>query len=165
MSSGGISALLKRVPVSLKIVCTGNPQLPAAVVNHILTAFRGLSIFTHMSITCRGVKYCPFSPLADLLTRYSNASSTICKLELKSLTSCKLETQTERWLSDSSNVVAYFRENAFPLIFCVVKKPLNFGFSSLSVCPVFLNSRARKIIVRDGFNGFLEYLVSWILDS
>ena len=65
----------------------------------------GLSICTHISgITWRGVKYCPFSPLADLFTRYSNASSTTSKLELNSFTSCKPDTQIAKWLSDKSNV-------------------------------------------------------------
>ena len=102
LSCSGISAFVKSVPVSLKTVCTGNPQLPAAV-SIIYSPGCGLSILTHISMTWRGVKYCPFSPLADLLTRYSNASSTTCRLELNNFISCKLETQTARWLSESSN--------------------------------------------------------------
>ena len=60
----------------------------------IVSCSCGLSIFTHMSITQRGVKYWPFSPFEDLFTRYSNASSITSRLELNSFHSSSEPMQT-----------------------------------------------------------------------
>src|ERR1043165_8921452 len=76
-----------------KIACTVKPADPHAVSMSV-SSFFGFSIFTHMSMTHRGVKYWPFSPFEDLLTRYSKASSTTSRLELKSFHSSNEPMQT-----------------------------------------------------------------------
>ncbi len=85
---------------TLKILWTVNPELPQAV--SIMVSFSvGFIIFTHISITYRGVKYWPFSPFCALLIKYSKASSTTSRLLLKSLMSCRVETQTARCEGES----------------------------------------------------------------
>ena len=123
------------------MVCTGKPQLPEAV-SIIYSPRCGLSIFTHISMTWRGVKYCPFSPLADLLTRYSKASSTTSRLELNSFTSCKPETQTARWLSESSNLASGGNTPGHCRT-ARANRSSSLRFRSL-VCPLLRNSRGRK---------------------
>src|SRR3989338_3453255 len=123
------------------MVCTVNPHEPEAV-SIMYSPRRGLSILTHISITCLGVKYCPFSPFEDLLTRYSNASSITCKLELNSFTSCRLETQTDRCDGESSTLLSSWNTPGHFFLassksFCI------FFFRSPSDCPVFLNSKTR----------------------
>lgn len=78
------------------IECTVNPADPQAV-STTLSLSPGFIILTHMSMTHRGVKYWPFSPLDDFETRYSNASSMTSRLELKSFHSSRELTQTCRW--------------------------------------------------------------------
>lgn len=77
------------------MLCTVKPAEPQAVSITVSPSF-GFIILTHMSITQRGVKYCPFSPFEDLETKYSKASSITSRLELNSFHSSSEPTQTCR---------------------------------------------------------------------